>query len=326
MNPVEPLTETYWAAARAVLAELDLREAPERRPRPVSGHSSSLPIIAEGRGGGSYLLKWFVPPIEGRFYPAGARAEDYARREVAFYRFLDDTDPDRRTLQAPRTILVGPGDPPQWLLLEWIPVAPGPATEVLAMDHVFELLQQLQAIPTDRLLGRRSFPLSHWDPIGYFDRVRLMYDTVLFVLGERRWRSTQRFFDEAVRWTDNRKPVLVHGDFTAENLLVSEDGKPFLVDFERIGIGNQDHDLAWFWIHSERNTEWKKQMVLRWFGGRVGGDRIRAEWGIRTTIAYLAIRRLRWGYLTHGDEDPRQNSNLALLDAALAGGSDLFPY
>jgi len=47
--------------------------------------------------------------------------------------------------------------------------------------------------------------------------------------------------------------------------------------------------------------------------------------GHRSAVAYLAIRRLRWGYLTHGDEDPRQSSNLALLDAALEGGSSLFP-
>jgi hypothetical protein len=66
-------------------------------------------------------------------------------------------------------------------------------------------------------------------------------------------------------------------------------------------------------------------MVRRWLGRRVGGDRIRAEWGIRATIALLAVQRLRWGYLTHGDEDPRQSANLALLDAAISGGSDLFP-
>ena len=50
-----------------------------------------------------------------------------------------------------------------------------------------------------------------------------------------------------------------------------------------------------------------------------------AEWGIRSTVAYLAIRRLRWGYLTYGEEDPRASANLALLDAALEGGGSLFP-
>ena len=129
-----------------------------------------------------------------------------------------------------------------------------------------------------------------------------------------------------MRWTDGRKPVLVHGDFMEQNMVVTEDGRPFLIDFERIGMGNVDHDLAWFWIHTNRNQEWKKHLVLRWFGGRVGGDRIRAEWGIRTTLVYLAVRRLRWGYLTYGEEDPRLGANLAMLDAALAGGRDLFPY
>jgi aminoglycoside phosphotransferase (APT) family kinase protein len=317
---------THMQAARAVLDELGLREQPDKRPRPVSATQTSLPIACQGPNDRYYLLKYFVPPQDDRIYPAGVRPEDYARREVAFYRLLDDTDPDRRDFPAPRTVLVGPGDPPAWLLLEWIPGAVGPAEEVLGMDHVFELLQQLQSIPHERLLGRRSFPLKHWDPVGYLEQVRLMYDAVLFVVGERRWRAVQNFFAEAVRWMDNRKRVLVHGDFTDQNILVSEDGKPFLIDFERVGVGNVDHDIAWFWIHSNRNQDWKKQLVMRWFGGRVGGDRIRAEWGIRATIVYLALRRLRWGYLSYGDEDARKSANLALLDAALAGGSDLFPF
>ena len=39
-------------------------------------------------------------------------------------------------------------------------------------------------------------------------------------------------------------PVLVHGDFCEQNIVVDEDGKPFLIDFERVGMGNVDHDLA----------------------------------------------------------------------------------
>ena len=29
-----------------------------------------------------------------------------------------------------------------------------------------------------------------------------------------------------------------------QNIVVDEDGKPFLIDFERVGMGNVDHDLA----------------------------------------------------------------------------------
>ena len=125
------------------------------------------------------------------------RADDYARREVGFYRLLDSIDPDRRDFPAPRTIAVGPGDPPRWVLLEWKPHAVGPAEEVIGQDHVIELQRRLAAVPTERLLGRRGFPLEHWDPIGYLDRIRHMYDAVLFVLGEARWRHVQRFFAEA---------------------------------------------------------------------------------------------------------------------------------
>jgi transposase-like protein len=78
-------------------------------------------------------------------------------------------------------------------------------------------------------------------------------------------------------------------------------------------------------IHPIQVSQWKRQLLGRWFGGQHGGDRIRAEWGIRAAVVHLALRRLRWGYLTHGEEDPRLSANLALLDAALDGGASFFP-
>ena len=238
---------------------------------------------------------------------------------------LDSIDPNRHQLPAPRTIAIGPGNPPTWMLLEFIEPAVGPREEVAGQEHVLDLLDKLARMSTAPLVGRRGCPLEHWDPITYLERVRKMYDTVLFVLGESRWRKVQSFFAESLRWTEGRRRILVHGDFREENIVVDAEGRPFLVDFENIGVGNEDHDMAWFWIHSDRQPEWKRQIVRRWLGRQVGGDRIRSEWGLRSTITYLALRRLRWSYLTHGDEDPRQGHNLALLDAALEGGSELFP-
>lgn len=316
--------ETVKQEALQVLDDLGLEPCEPMRQRLVSGHASSLLMLAEGTGGRRFVLKHYLPTPD-RIWPAGVQPQDYARRECGFYRLLDEIDPRRRDFPAPRTVLIGPGDPPRWLLLEHVPMAPGPAREVIASDHCFRLIEKLREFPQDRLVGRRSLPLNHWNPIGYMERVRLMYESVLNVLGERRWRQLQAFFDEAVRWIDSRKAVLVHGDFCEENLVVTEDDEPWLVDFERIGVGNEDHDIAWLWIHSTRDQGWKKNLILRWFGNRVGGDRVRCEWGIRAALAYMAVRRLRWGYLREGEDDPRQSSNLALLDATLAGGSELFP-
>lgn len=316
--------DQHEKAARDILTSLGL-ELVEESWVPRSGHGSSLPLVGRNGAGKTYLLKYYLPPADGAVLPAQVRHEDYARRETGFYRLLDSADPERRDFPAPKTVAVGPGEPAPWLLLEWLRPAVGPAEEVLGQDHVLSLLQQLEALPTERLMGRRGLPLEHWDPIGYLDRIRTMYDAVLNVLGEARWRHLQRFFAEAVRWTDGRPHVTVHGDFQQENIVVTEDDRPFLVDFERVGIGNRDHDFAWHWLHCERHPEWKRELLGRWLGETVGGDRIRAEWGIRSAVAYLAIRRLRWGYLTHGEEDPRASANLALLDAALEGGGALFP-
>ena len=322
MDEIKP---EHLESARRVLGELELNESPVPRVRPVSGHSSSIPIPCEGPEGRLFLLKFFIPPAEGKFYPTGVRIDDYARREGAFYRFLDSTDPDRNLLPAPRTVVMDPADPPRWILLERIPTAVGPVEEVLGMDQLFDLLRMLQAVPMQRLMGRRDFPLNHWDPVSYLDRIRIMYDPVLFVIGEKRWTRTQEFFQEALRWTDTRPSVLVHGDFTEQNILVDDEGRPYLLDFERVGFGNVDHDLAWFWIHTGRSQDWKRQLLQRYLGERVGSDRIRAEWGIRATLVYLALRRLRFGFLMFGDDDRNVSANLALLDATLVGGAELFP-
>ncbi len=311
--------------ALLVMDQLGLRPDPAAPEPLTSSHGSSLPLRCLGPAGRRFLLKVYLPPPATTVLPVGIRPGDYARRETAFYRLLDSTDPERRELPAPRTVLIGPGDPPGWLLLEWIPVAPGPVQETLGLDDVFEVLHRLQSLPHERLLGRRDFPLHHWTPVGYLERIRLMYEPALAVMGERRWRQVQAFFTEAMRWTDARPPLLVHGDFTEQNLLVDEDGRPFVIDFEEVGIGNVDHDLAWLWIHSQRPHHWKTQLLQRWLGPRVGSDRLRSEWGMRSALVYLAVRRLRWGHLAHGGGDQRASANLALLDAALAGGEHLLP-
>ena len=103
--------EVHAEAARRVLRDLNLVEAPRPR-RLVSGHRSSLPFVADGANGRTYLLKFYLPPEPGTVLPAGVRPDDYARREAGFYRLLDSIDPGRRDFPAPKTIAFGPGDPP----------------------------------------------------------------------------------------------------------------------------------------------------------------------------------------------------------------------
>ena len=128
MTPIS--LEKHHAAARALLQELHLTEVEQLRPK-VSGHGSSLPLVAKNDAGRQFLLKYYLPPAADKVLPFGVRAEDYSRRESGFYRLLDSIDPARREFPAPHTIAVGPGDPAPWLLLEWLPAAPGPREEVI---------------------------------------------------------------------------------------------------------------------------------------------------------------------------------------------------
>lgn len=325
MNVDATTTAAHLDRAREVLHDLGLKENDAIRLRPVSGHNTSLLVPCVGPTGKEFVLKLFVPPAESKFYPSDVRLEDYARRECAFYRYLDSVDQDRSEVPAPRTVVLDSRDPPRWMLLEWIAGAVGPTEEVLGQDQVFDLLDKLRAVRLDRLMGRRDFPLNRWEAVSYLDRIRLMYDPVLQVIGQKRWKYVIAFFDEALRWTEARPLTLVHGDFTEQNILVDAEGKPFLIDFERVGVGNEDHDFAWLWIHSTRGQDWKRSLLSRYFGTRFGSDRIKAEWGIRAALVYLALRRLRFGFLMHGERDPAASRNVALLDASLAGGPDLFP-
>src|SRR5687767_10262808 len=123
------------ARAREVLADIGLTESSESVARPTSGHRSSVLVPCEGANGQGFLLKVFEPPLLGHFYPPEIRFEDFARRETAFYRFLETYDPDRHALSAPKSILIDTKDPPEWILLERIVGAVGPTQELISMDH-----------------------------------------------------------------------------------------------------------------------------------------------------------------------------------------------
>ena len=167
MNPASNEPLAHLEEARAIAASLGLEEQDGIRLRPVSGHNSSLLLPCRGPTGKDFVLKLFVPPADSRFYPAEVRVDDYARREAAFYRFLDSVDPERLEIPAPRTVWIDSKDPPRWVLLEWIHGAVGPTEEVLGQDQIFDLLSRLRSLPLDRLAGRRDFPLNHWDVVSY---------------------------------------------------------------------------------------------------------------------------------------------------------------
>lgn len=320
----DPELAAHRESARNVLRELGLEERGVDEAR-ASRHKTSLPIACTGRDGRPFLLKLFIPPAESVHYPREVRLDDYPRRETGFYRLLDTLDRDRKHFPAPRTVLIDSADPPRWLLLERIEPAPGPLEEVVGSDHVFELLERIRWIKPEVLLGRRDFPVNRWDAVSYLDRVRMMYDPVVQVIGARRWTRALGLLEEALRWMETRAYTFVHGDFTEQSIVVDADGRPFLVDFERVGAGNEDHDMALLLATTQRSSVWKQRLLGRYFERRLGSRRIAAEWGMRATWTYLALRRLRLDHLTRAGAPEASDGDLALLDAALEGGAAAFP-
>jgi hypothetical protein len=141
---------------------------------------------------------------------------------------------------------------------------PAPRAEQIGASGIFDLLARFQDLDIDRMRGRRNFPLNRWDVVSLRDRVvRLMYEPLIFIVGEEMWLRIRDFYTEAVRWCETRPQVAVHGDFTEENILVDYDGRPHLVDFERVGLGSPEHDFTLLWIHSQRSKEWKRDFFAR---------------------------------------------------------------
>jgi hypothetical protein len=75
-------------------------------------------------------------------------------------------------------------------------------------------------------------------------------------------RLAERHFDAAARWlTDFRRvmPNASHGDFWAQNLLITDDGEVGVVDWERFEAeGSPDADLFQFPITYGLNFRWRR--------------------------------------------------------------------
>ena len=82
MSTRDTETTEHTERASAVLASLGLRLG-TGRTRPVSGHNGSILLPCRGADDRRFLLKFFIPPPDGRFYPLDGppwwRFEDTAK-------------------------------------------------------------------------------------------------------------------------------------------------------------------------------------------------------------------------------------------------------
>ena len=164
-----------------------------------------------------------------------------------------------------------------------------------------------------------------------------MYDDLLRdVVGDERWRRNApgvlRRGD--MRWAESRPlTVLVHGDFTEDNIVVDPDGSsPYLVDFERVGHRPRRTTT----LPASGSTRERPDGVASWrllerYLGHVAWGRSgsAAEWGIRVQHSCTwRMRRLRFAtrpVRRRSRPSSRARQPRALLDAALDGRGRAVP-
>jgi hypothetical protein len=98
--------------------------------------------------------------------------------------------------------------------------------------------------------------------------------------GQRYCHSLQQHdFDPVFEWLHERlgqvrwgQPCLIHGDYHGENLLLREDGAPFVIDWGNIRVSDRRADLAWtLLLSSTYGTPEVRERILREYERIAGG-------------------------------------------------------
>ncbi len=313
--PLEKSSPPETAQVLECLEELGLEP---RENQPFQSHDA-LFLQAYGRDGRLFLFKFYLSCPVGRFEPGLDPEGDCRRREAAFFRFLDVVDRDRVFLNVPRLVITDQADPPRWILMEGIEGLRPAAGERPRPDWLLDAMASIQRIPLRLTQGRRGLTLERWDPYAHREVILRMEAQVEPKVGPKAWDLLVRTLNEAREWTDSQDPVLVCGDFQEDSLLLDKDGRIYLQDFRRVGWGNPDHDLSWYWVGSSGDQEYRDQLLQRYCASMGPSERARVEWAIRSTAIYRACLSLSTAQ-TPGEIAPAGE----LLERAILGGPYLF--
>ncbi len=155
-------------------------------------------------------------------------------------------------LQIPAPIACGepsPEYPWQWSVFLWLPGES--ACQASISDHrelarsLAQFLNALHRIDTTDgpAAGKQSFyrgdSLSHYDA-----QAR---ESLKLLLGKINTKAASMLWDKAMATTWTNKPVWVHGDLSAGNLLVASGKLYAVIDFGQLAVGDPACDLAIAW-------------------------------------------------------------------------------
>jgi len=157
-----------------------------------------------------------------------------------------------KTIAAPEVIVQGETGSESYLLIEWIPVGK------ITPKASFALGEQLAAM---HLHSAEKFGLDHdnymgslsqsnklhrtWARFFIDERLRPMVEMALSN-GELNSIDAQQFgqlYQRLPNLFQEESPALIHGDLWSGNYLISDKGRPYLID-PAISYGNREFDIA----------------------------------------------------------------------------------
>ncbi len=271
------------ASLVAKLGVAKITDGPTRVGHGLDTYIYGFQLAGDGLGGG-----WEQPLIL-RVYPA-AHQEAKARREASVQTFLVEAG-----YPAPRPLLVGDADNDFGLplmIMERVPGSPmldrfkNPLAIPGLLRRMAELQTRLHKLPV------AGCPLPYERPL---------VDTRLAEISELAERFEVSELRGPLTWLEaNRQvvaaeePVLLHNDFHPLNLMMSDGGETYVLDWPDAALGDRHHDVArtlgLFWLAPPLARSTVERLLLTAIRGLV----------IRRYVAYyekeLALESARLRY------------------------------
>lgn len=227
------------------------------------------------------VYKTFGTDQEGKrfFLKAGlvgsGKKLEKLKKEILFWQALDKVDlvpwSEEKKIGLPAHWDSSLAEPFPWLLLERCPAEITGnwfafredflnQDNLITLTYYFPFLQFLY----QSLSRAGSFDFSDLpkrDGTWLVNSLERKKDVVVSVFDEKTYDLIVEKLQESKRLLDEECRFLLHRDSHPENILLAEDGRLFLVDFNDNCFGNEAYGFGHLWVHGWKKPDWQKDFL-----------------------------------------------------------------
>ncbi|MBU0708704.1 aminoglycoside phosphotransferase family protein [Patescibacteria group bacterium] len=127
--------------------------------------------------------------------------------------------------------------------------------------ELLTFLQELQSLRVEKF-----FPELGWLKTGdvgeyFINRLRFVHGDVIGFIGDDRFRKIISEFNRLKSCLGGPKLVLCHSDLYPDNVLLTDDSKVKIIDWDHLGVNNPALDLAFFWAMAWKKPSWQSTLL-----------------------------------------------------------------